>query len=294
MRRQEEKRQQDFWVSTDEIAQSPAHVFYQRLNELLHEANFDRFVEDSVAEFYASNGRPGVASGVYFRMLFIGYFEGIETQRGIAWRCQDSLSLRQFPGIKLTENAPDHSSTTRIRDRYSLEVTEKVFAFVLKLAADNRLISGTTVGVDSTPLEANAAMKSIVRKDTGEDWKAPLRRLILEERLIDEDDEPSDEELVRFDRGRRGKKVSNKEGESPTDEDARITRIKDGRTRLGGKAAHTGDLQTDVIVSSSVMHSTQTDHQTLIDSVGEAQLNLERASGGVKPRLQKWQRIRAG
>ena len=277
LRRREEKRQQDLWISTNEIAQSPGHVFYQRLNELLHEANFDRFVEDSVAEFYASHGRPGVAPGVYFRMLFIGYFEGIDTQRGIAWRCQDSLSLRQFLGIKLTENAPDHSSMTRIRDRYSLTVTEKIFAFVLKLAADNRLISGTAVGVDSTQLEANAAMKSIVRKDTGEDWKDYLRRLMLEEGLIDEDDEPSDEELARFDRARKGKKVSNKEWESPTDDDARITRMKDGRTRLGVKAEHTVDLETEVILSSVVMHSTQTDQHTLIESVGEAQLNLERA-----------------
>ena len=119
-------------------------------------------------------------------MLFIGYFEAIDSQRGIAWRCQDSLSLRQFLGVKLTENVPDHSSMTRIRDRYTLEVTEKIFAFVLKLAAENRLISGTAVGVDSTQLEANAAMKSIVRKETGEDWKDDIRRLMLEEKLIDE------------------------------------------------------------------------------------------------------------
>lgn len=277
LRRREEKRQQDLWVSTSEVAQSPGHVFYQRLNELLHEAKFDRFVEDSVAQFYASSGRPGVAPGVYFRMLFIGYFEGIDSQRGIAWRCQDSLSLRQFLGIKLTENVPDHSSMTRIRDRYTLEVTEEIFAFVLKLAAENRLISGTAVGVDSTLLEANAAMKSIVRKDTGEDWKDYLKRLMLEEGLIDENDEPSDEELVRFDRNRKGKKVSNQDWESPTDDDARITRMKDGRTRLGVKAEHTVDLETEVILSSTVMHSTQTDHQTLIESVGQAQLNLERA-----------------
>lgn len=139
-----------------------------------------------------------------------------------AWRCRHSLSLQQFLEIKLTEDVPDHSSMTRIRDRYSLEVTENVFAFVLKLAADNRLISATTVGVDSTQLEANAAMKSIVRKDTGEDWKYYLRRLMLAKGLIDEDDQPSDEELVRFDRARQGKKGSNKEWESPTDEDAGI------------------------------------------------------------------------
>jgi len=271
LRRREVQRQQDLWISTSEIARSPGHVFYQRLSELLHEASFDRFVEDSVAEFYASDGRPGVAPGVYFRMLFIGYFEAIDSQRGIAWRCQDSLSLRQFLGVKLTENVPDHSSMTRIRDRYTLEVTEKIFAFVLKLAAENRLISGTAVGVDSTQLEANAAMKSIVRKETGEDWKGYIRRLMLEEKLIDKDDEPSDEELARFDRNRKGKKVSNKEWESPTDNDARITRMKDGRTRLGVKAEHTVDLETEVILSSVVMHSTQTDQHTLIESVGEAQ-----------------------
>ena len=117
LRRREVKRQQDLWISTSEIARSPGHVFYQRLSELLHEASFDRFVEGSVAEFYASDGRPGVAPGVYFRMLFIGYFEAIDSQRGIAWRYQDSLSLRQFLEVKLIENIPDHSSMTRIRDR---------------------------------------------------------------------------------------------------------------------------------------------------------------------------------
>ena len=249
MRRRDQERQGALWVATQALPSGPGHVFYERLNGLLAEAGFDRFVEELVEEYYADRGRPGIAPGVYFRMLFVGYFEGIDSQRGIAWRCADSLSLRSFLGLNLTEPSPEHSSLTRIRDRYPLEVTEKVFAFVLQMACERKLISGTQVGVDATLLEANAAMKSIVRRDTDEDWKAYLRRLMSEEGLIEDDDEPTDEELRRFDRSRKGKKVSNEDWKSPVDDDARIVKMKDGRTHLGYKAEHTVDLDSEFVLS---------------------------------------------
>ena len=215
------------------MAKAPGHVFYERLNGLLAESGFDPFVENLVAPYYADKGRPGIAPGVYFRMLFVGYFEGIDSQRGFAWRCEDSLSLRKFVGLKLTESVPDHSSLTRIRDRYPLEVIDQVFAFVLQMANARKQISGSAVGVDSTMLEANAAMRSIVRRDTDEDWKAYIRRLMQEEGVIDEDDEPTDEDLRRYDRQRKEKKVSNKQWKSSSDDDARIVKMKTGRTRMG-------------------------------------------------------------
>ena len=175
LRKKKLEEQQELWVATADIAKAPRHVFYDRLNKLLAEAGFDSFVEELVEPYYADGGRPGIAPGVYFRMLFIGYFEGIDSQRGIAWRCEDSLSLRKFLGLRLDESTPDHSSLTRIRDRYPIEVVHRVFAFVLQMAAEKKLVSNSAVGVDATLLEANAAMKSIVRRDSDEDWKAYIR-----------------------------------------------------------------------------------------------------------------------
>ena len=210
-------------------------------------------------------------------MLFIGYFEGIDSQRGIAWRCEDSLSLRKFLGLKLDEATPDHSSLTRIRDRYPIEVINEVFAFVLQMAAERKLISTAAVGVDATFLEANAAMKTIVRRDTDEDWKAYIKRLMLEEGEITEDEDPTDEELRRFDKRRKGKKVSNKEWKSPGDEDARIVKMKDGRIHMGYKAEHVVDLETEVVTSADVRHGTDPDSQTLCESLVHAQMHLQDA-----------------
>ena len=277
LRKRKTEEQQELWVATADIAQAPRHVFYDRLNALLTEAGFDSFVEELVEPYYADGGRPGIAPGVYFRMLFIGYFEGIDSQRGIAWRCEDSLSLRKFLGLKLDEATPDHSSLTRIRDRYPIEVVNEVFAFVLQMAAEKKLVSNAAVGVDATLLEANAAMKTIVRRDTDEDWKAYVKRLMLEEGEITEDDDPTDEELRRFDKRRKGKKVSNKEWKSPTDEDARIVKMKDGRTHMGYKSEHVVDLETEVVLSADVRHGTDPDSQTLCESLVHAQTHLQDA-----------------
>src|SRR4029434_6162233 len=159
--------------------------------------------------FYAAHqGRPGIPPGVYFRMLLVGYFEGIGSQRGIAWRCADSLSLREFLGMGLGEDSPDHSSLSVIRNRLPLEVHREVFVWFLRLAQKKKLLKGKTVAVDSTTLEENAAMESIVRRDTGEDWNEYLTRLMQEEGAIEEEEKPSDEELRRFDKQRKNKTVS--------------------------------------------------------------------------------------
>jgi hypothetical protein len=207
-------------------------------------------------------------------MLLVGYFEGIGSQRGIAWRCGDSLSLREFLGVPLTEGSPDHSSLTRVRDRLPLEVHTAVFQWVLKLAAQKKLIQGKTVAVDSTTLEANAAMKSIVRRDTGEDWNDYLRRLLQEQEGVEN---PTDEELRRFDRKRKDKRVSNEEWMSPTDPGSRIGKMKDGRTHLLYKAEHVVDLKSEVVLAAPVYHGDSGDPDTMVDSVMEAQTNLSEA-----------------
>ncbi len=276
--RRKQERQQDFWIAIENLPRSEGHVFYRKLNELLDEAGFDPFVESLCEEHYHdSMGRPGIPPGRYFRMLLVGYFEGIGSQRGIAWRCADSFSLREFLAIALTEDTPDHSSLTRIRDRLPLAVHSAVFRFVLQLADEKGLLQGKTVAVDATTLEANAAMKSIVRRDTGEDWQEYVKRLMLESGAIEEADEPSAEQIARFDRKRKDKKVSNQDWQSKTDSDSRITKMKDGRTHLAYKAEHTIDLDTELILAAEVYPADQADVDTIGPSVTAAQDNLIQA-----------------
>ena len=266
--------QQHLWVATTDLPKSPGHPFYLKLNQLLAQANFDAWAERLCAPYYhAVMGRPSIPPGVYFRMILIGYFEGIASQRGIAWRCGDSRSLAEFLGYGAQQSTPDHSSLSRTHQRLPLEIHEQVFAFVLRIAADKKLISGKTVAVDSTTLEANAAMKSIVRKDTGEDYKEYLRRLARDAGI----DDPSDEDLRRFDKQRRDKKVSNEDWESKTDADSRIAKMKDGTTHLAYKAEHVVDLQTDMVLAATVSAADHGDAETLCDSVLQAEINLQQS-----------------
>lgn len=276
MGRRPQERPQEFWIASEALAGAPKHVFYDKLNGLLDEAGLDAFVEQLCEPFYAEDGRPGIPPGRYFRMLFVGYFEALDSQRGIAWRCADSLSLRNFLFLRASEESPDHSSLTRIRERLPLLVHERVFAFVREIARTKKLLSGTQVGVDATTLEANAAMKSIVRRDSGEDWKAYLKGLAEAEGIEIRDEE----DLRRFDKQRKKqgkKKVSNEEWTSPVDPDSRIIKMKDGRTHLGYKAEHVVDRKSEYLLSADVVHGTDSDSQTLAQSVTLAQVNLVRA-----------------
>jgi transposase len=271
--RRRSSHQGELFLTSADLPQSPGHAFYDRLNALLAAADFDRFVEDLCRPHYADEvGRPSLPPGTYFRMLFVGYFEGIDSQRGIAWRCADSLSLRAFLAIPPTEASPDHSSLTKIRKRLPEVTHERVFAHVLALAHQKNLLRGKTVGVDSTTLEANAAMRAIVRKDTGEDYKAYLARLAKEAGI----ENPTDEDLRRFDRKRK-KTTSNEEWASATDGDSRIAKMKDGRTHLAYKAEHAVDLDSGLVLAAAVHPADQGDAATLVDSLLRTQVNLVRA-----------------
>lgn len=274
--RRDGERQQEMWVATQDLAAAPRHIFYDRLNRILADARFDVWVEELCDEFYAREGRPSIPPGTFFRMLFIGYFEGIDSQRGIAWRCADSLSLRKFLGYAPQEETPDHSSLSRIRWRLPEEVFGEVFRFVLTILNEHKLIDAKTVGVDSTTLEANAAMKSIVRRDNGENWEEYLKRLAAEDGV----EIRSKADLIRYDKDRRKKgkkKVSNEEWTSPADEDARIAKMKNGTTHLAYKAEHVVDLKTEVILAAEIYHADKGDTATLVESLTKAQENLEEA-----------------
>jgi IS5 family transposase len=281
MGKRRRETQESLFIATDRLPKAAGHPFYERLNQLLADADFDTWIEDRCREHYAADGsagRPSIPPGLYFRMLLVGYFEGIDSQRGIAWRCADSLGLRRFLGLSLEESSPDHSTLTDTRKRLPSEVFEEVFRFVLAIAALKGLLAGKAVGVDSTTLEANAAMKSIVRKDTGEDWRAYVVRLMREEGVIEAGAEPTDEEVRRYDKGRKNKRASNDEWQSSTDSDGRIAKMKDGRTHLAYKAEHVVDLENELVLAAEIYPADRADTDTLIDSVVQAKLNVDAAN----------------
>src|ERR1700675_2333759 len=264
--RKQRERQEDFWVAHTEIASAPSHPFYRRLNQLLEGEKVDEFVEGLGAEFYARKyGRPSLTPGIYFRSLLIGYFEGIDSERGIAWRLADSLALRQFVAIGLDESTPDHSTISRSRRLIDLETHREVFGWVLGLLADRGLIKGKRIGMDATTLEANAALRSMVRRDTGESYDEFLRGLAKASGMAT----PTREDLVRLDRKRK-KRTSNQEWKSPSDDDARITKMKDGRTHLAHKAEHAVDLDTGAVVAVTLQGADLGDTTTLDQTLSEA------------------------
>jgi len=261
------------WIATDDLPRSPGHVFYDKLNAVLKSADFDRRAEAICAPYYADGrGRPSIPPGNYFRMLLIGYFEGIGSQRGVAWKCRDSLAVREFLGVRLDEASPDHSSLTRIRQRLPIEVHLDVFNLVLELAREHGLMKGRTVAIDATTLEANASMQTIRRKADSKTWRKYLRRLAKESGI----ETPTDDDLRRFDRN-RPKRVSNKEWESPSDPDARIARMKNGSTHLAYKAEHAVDLDTELILAAVVHPADRGDTASVMETLIQAQLNTMEA-----------------
>lgn len=263
--RKHRQRQEQLWVTHAELVTGPGHPFYARLNELLDQEKFDEFVEAECAQFYADkNGRPSLTPGTYFRLLLIGYFEGIDSERGIAWRAADSLGLRKFLRIGLDEETPNHSTISRTRRLIDVETHRKVFLWVLGVLSDRGLLKGKTVGVDATTLEANAAMRSIVRRDSGATYEEFLKDLAKQSGI----ETPSREDLVRMDRGRR-KKTSNEEWESPADPDARVARMKDGTTHLAHKAEHAVDMETGAVIAVTLQAADQGDTATMKETLAE-------------------------
>ena len=266
--RRREPKQEGMWLACTRVAEPPGHRFYDKLNELLAKHDFDRQVEDLCAPFYEAEGTPGrpsVPPGAYFRMLLIGYFEGIESERGICWRCADSLSLRDFLGLSLTDNIPDQSTLSRTRHRFPLDLFERVFRIVLGIVSDEGLLKGKVAGVDATYLRADASMKAIVRRGTGEKYRDYIKRLAAEDGVT----KPTAEDATRLDR-KRAKTTSNADWESKTDSDARIARLKDGRTRLAYKAEHVVDLETDAIIDATIQFADIADTATIVDAAERA------------------------
>jgi len=266
--------QQPLFVPATRLPQSVAHPFYGKLNEILASYQFDAFVEERCGKFYEEKiGRPSLAPGKYFRLLLIGYFEGIDSERGIAWRCSDSLSLRAFVGYALDELSTEHSTISRTRRLIDLETHREVFQFILKILADQDLVSGKTVGIDATTLEANAAMRSIVRKDTRQNYQEFLTDLAKASGI----QTPTREDLAKLDRKRKNK-ASNDDWENPNDPDAKITKMKDGSTHLAHKAEHAVDMETGAVLAVTLQGADLGDTTTIVETVIAASENLREVS----------------
>jgi transposase len=269
-KRRRRAKQTSMWVATSDLPRSAAHPFYTRLNQILDTHDFDGYVEELCQQFYADDGRPGLPPGRYFRLLLIGYFEGLDAERAIAWRAADSFALREFLGLVLPEAPPDHSTISRTRRLIDLETHQAVFTWMLQRLADAGLVKGKTVGIDATTLEANAALRSIVRRDTGENYQDFLTKLAQASGI----DTPTRADLARIDRKRK-KKGSNDDWTHPHDPDAKITKMKDGRTHLAHKAEHAVDLETGAIVGVTVQDADDGDTETSIETLIEAAEQIE-------------------
>lgn len=262
------------WVPTTELPSAASHPFYARLNQVLRDGGFDDFAEARCASFYAATmGRPGLAPGIYFRLLLVGYFEGLDSERAIAWRAADSLTLRDFLGLAFPDAPPDHSTISRTRRLIDLEAHRDLFTWVLARLGEAGLVKGQTIAIDATTLEANAALRQIVRRDTGETYHAFLSTLARASGI----ETPTRAELARLDRKRK-KKGSNDEWTSPSDPDAKIAKMKDGRTRLAHKAEHAVDLETGAIVAVTIQGADEGDTQTLPDTLAEAVAQLDQVT----------------
>jgi transposase len=272
-----QSEQASMWVATAELPKSPGHPFYTRLNALLDAADFDRFVEGQCARFYAPvMGRPSLAPGCYFRLLLVGYFEGIDSERGMAWRASDSLAVRSFLRLAVDEPPPDHSTISRTRRAIDLESHRAVFTWVQQRLVAAGLLKGKTVAVDATTLEANAALRSIVRRDTGERYQEFLTGLAQASGI----ETPTREDLARLDRKRK-KKTSNKDWKHPWDPDAKIAKMKDGRTHLAHKAEHAVDLETGALLAVTLQDADQGDTTTIIETAIAAAEQIEDAQADV-------------
>ena len=260
------EKQGSFWVDTTHLDVPGRHPFYDRLNQILDEAHFDRYAERICRKYYAPHmGRPSIAPGVYFRSFLVGYFEGIDSERGIAYRVADSLTLRQFLGLSLEERTPDHSTLSKTRRLMNLGTHQAVFRWVLQQVVKQGLLSGKNIGVDATTLEANAALGSIVRRDNGASYDEHVTQLMQQEAI----EEPTPAQRQRFDR-RRKKSLSNREWVNPHDREARITRMKDGRTHLAYKAEHAVDLDTGAVVAVTIQPADRGDTRSMRETLADA------------------------
>jgi len=274
--RKEKAAQPEFWVATQQVAKSPKSTFYSKLDETLESFDFAAQVREACAPAYqqTGTGRPGIDPVVYLKMIMVGFFEDLPSERAIAARCADSMSIRAFLNYELDEKTPDHSSFTIIRQRLGLDIYERIFTLTLQALREHGLLRGKNLGIDSSVIEANASLRALVHRNTEEQYWDYVKRLAAENGI-----DPDDAAAVRkFDRHRPGK-GSNQEWVNPNDPDAKIGRTKDGATDMIYKPEAVVDLDTGAIVQAQVHAGDQADHKEMATRVLEAQQNINQATG---------------
>jgi transposase len=276
-RRKATDPQSTLWIPASELPVSAANAFYQRLDAELTKLKFGKQVREVCAPYYkdmpGAGGRPGIDPEVYMKMLMIGFFEGLPSERAIATRCADSLAIREFLHFGITESTPHHSSLSVIRKRLGAEVFEQVFGLVLKALKEAKLLRGKQLGMDASVMEANAALRSLVNRLTGEEYAAYVRALAEAEGI-----DPTDEAAVRrFDKNRPGRRTSNDEWQNPHDPDAKVGRTKRGSTRMIYKPEHVVDLETGAILDADVRPGDEHDTENLTGRILEAEQRINRA-----------------
>ena len=274
--------QETLFVTHANLRMSGGHPFYEAVEKVLRARGFDGFVEGLCEQFYKTGGRPSIPPGVYFRCLFVGLFEGIDSERGIAWRVADSTSLRSFLGLPLGKNPPDHSTLSRTRRLIELETHKRVFAWVLALLAEAGLVKGKTVGFDGTTLEASAAMRSIVRRDDGQRYEDYLVGLAQPSGI----ETPTRQDLAKLDR-KRPNKGSNKDWVHPHEPDAQISKMKDGSTHLAHKQEHGVDMDTGALLGVTLHGGAEHDTKTLDETLVEVEDNLQEVHEQVDEKTAK-------
>ena len=268
--------QSEFWIPADQVVSSAKSGFYAKLEETLESFGFATKVRALCAPAYDKSGvgRPGIDPVVYLKMIMVGFFEDLPSERAIAARCADSMSIRAFLKYELNEKTPEHSSFTVIRQRLGLEIYERIFTLTLRALREHGLLRGKNLGIDSSVIEANASLRALVHRNTEEHYWDYVKRLAAESGI-----DPEDTAAVRkFDRHRPGK-GSNQEWQNPHDPDAKIGRTKDGATDMIYKPEAVVDLDTGAIVQAQVHPGDQADHKEMATRVLEAQQNINEAAG---------------
>ena len=285
IRPQRKSRQGEFWIARNELARAQASRFYDKLDETLEEMEFAAKVHGVCAPLYSSGekGRPPIDPVVYFKMLMVGFLENLPSERAIAARCGDSLMIRRFLGYELNEDTPDHSSFTVIRQRLSQEVYQSVFDIILEGLRRHGLLRGKNLGIDSSVMEANASLRALENRNTGEAYWEYVRRLATEAG-VDAQDAAA---VRRFDKQRSGRKTSNQEWVNPYDRDAKVSKAKDGATDMLYKPENIVDLDTGVILNAEVRKADEADTEGLAErAIGAVELVeaiREETSAGQEP-----------
>src|SRR5580765_150050 len=268
--------QPEFWIATDKVISAAPSTFYTKLEETLESFGFAAKVRGLCAPAYDKSGvgRPGIDPVVYLKMIMVGFFEDLPSERAIAARCADSMSIRAFLNYELDEKTPEHSSFTVIRQRLGLEIYERIFTLTLQALREHGLLRGKNLGIDASVIEANASLRALVNRNTEEQYWDYVKRLAAEQGI-----DPEDTAAVRkFDRHRPGK-GSNQEWVNPHDPDAKIGRTKDGATDMIYKPEAVVDLDTGAIVQAQVQLGDEADHKDMAVRIFEAQQNINRACG---------------